>query len=99
MTEFPECRSHNDAFSAFLGLWSYIEIERRLKINESYNMSLMDCEAKCFYNCSCVAYASAGDYAQTGCVILSRRPSINSAVDSDQEFRTIYILNLEGKSD
>ena len=96
--EFPECRSHSDTFSSGLeGLWPHTEIEQGLKINESYNISLVDCEAKCFNNCSCVAYAF-DEYAQTGCEIWSTRPSNNSAGNSDYEFRTIYILILESKS-
>ncbi|KAL0010706.1 hypothetical protein SO802_005814 [Lithocarpus litseifolius] len=47
-----QCRSLNETFSRVFGSWDDID---GFKFNEGDNLTLMDCKAKCWNNCSCVA--------------------------------------------
>ena len=84
-----QCRSLNETFSRVFGSWH----DDGFKFNEGDNLTLMDCKAKCFNNCSCVAYASTNEENQTGCEIWSTGPRIASTDASKR--RKIYFL---GKS-
>ncbi|KAK7859327.1 g-type lectin s-receptor-like serine/threonine-protein kinase ces101, partial [Quercus suber] len=75
--ELPVCRSPNDTFSPNYDTWDNIE---GLMFDEGDNLTLMDCEAKCLNNCSCVAYASTNPDAQTGCEIWSTTIPLSDGV-------------------
>ena len=92
--QLPECRSPDDVFySHFTFMYS-----DGFKFSESENLTLMDCEAKCLNNCSCVAYASTIEDAQTGCEIWTSTPARFNG-SSNSNARTIYFLNSAiGKS-
>ncbi|KAM4100312.1 hypothetical protein ACB094_05G058600 [Castanea mollissima] len=81
-----QCRSLKETFSRVFGSWH----DDGFKFNESDNLTLMDCKAKCLNNCSCVAYASTNEENQTGCEIWSTGPRIASTDASKR--RTIYFL-------
>ncbi|KAL4626187.1 hypothetical protein ACB092_05G077700 [Castanea dentata] len=86
--ELPVCRSPNDTFSPNYDTWYNIE---GLMFDEGDNLTLMDCEAKCLNNCSCVAYASTNPDAQTGCEIWSTTiPMSDVSIP-----RTIYFYDSE----
>ncbi|KAF2301274.1 hypothetical protein GH714_022284 [Hevea brasiliensis] len=51
--KMPECRSQNVSFEARKGFMS----AEGQKFDQSYNLSLFDCQAECLNNCSCAAYA------------------------------------------
>ncbi|KAM3747668.1 hypothetical protein ACB098_05G052200 [Castanea mollissima] len=86
--QLPECRSPDDVFySHFTFMYS-----DGFKFSESENLTLMDCEAKCLNNCSCVAYASTIEDAQTGCEIWTSTPARFNG-SSNSNARTIYFLN------
>ncbi|KAL4626188.1 hypothetical protein ACB092_05G077700 [Castanea dentata] len=88
--ELPVCRSPNDTFSPNYDTWYNIE---GLMFDEGDNLTLMDCEAKCLNNCSCVAYASTNPDAQTGCEIWSTTiPMSDVSIP-----RTIYFYDSEGE--
>ena len=89
--ELPECRSLNDGFSKS-SISSHSANGYVLKFNEGHNLSRVDCEAKCFNNCSCVAYAFTNE---TGCEIWSTMPETARTGDPG---RTIYALFRYGKS-
>jgi hypothetical protein len=91
--ELPECRSHYHTFTPYSGLWDDIDGFRF----EGDNLTLMDCKSKCLNNCSCVAYASTIQDAQTGCQIWWRSPRQYFLQDFNAP-RTIYVLDSEGKS-
>ena len=93
--ELPECRSrsHYHTFTPYSGLWDDID---GFRFDEGDNLSLMDCKSKCLNNCSCVAYASTIQDAQTGCQIWWRSPG--HILSDSYAPRTIYVLNSEGKS-
>lgn len=61
----PECRDPNIMFAFEYG---YMSTTIGFKFPDKDNLSLFDCRAKCFNNCSCVAFASANDDG-TGCEI------------------------------
>lgn len=61
----PECRDPNIMFAFEYG---YMSTTIGFKFPDRDNLSLFDCQAKCFNNCSCVAFASANDDG-TGCEI------------------------------
>nr|XP_023890086.1 G-type lectin S-receptor-like serine/threonine-protein kinase CES101 [Quercus suber] len=86
--ELPVCRSPNDTFSPNYDTWDNIE---GLMFDEGDNLTLMDCEAKCLNNCSCVAYASTNPDAQTGCEIWSTTIPLSDVSIP----RTIYFLDSE----
>ncbi|KAK4547506.1 hypothetical protein RGQ29_032829 [Quercus rubra] len=86
-----QCRSINETFSQVFGSWH----DDGFKFNEGDNLTLMDCEAKCLNNCSCVAYASTNEENQTGCEIWSTGPRIASTDASKR--RTIYFLDSTKK--
>jgi hypothetical protein len=94
--ELPECRSrsHYHTFTPYSGLWDDID---GFRFDEGDNLTLMDCKSKCLNNCSCVAYASTNQDAQTGCQIWWRSPRQYFLQDSNAP-RTIYVLDSEGKS-
>ncbi|KAM3699882.1 hypothetical protein ACB098_05G057400 [Castanea mollissima] len=81
-----QCKSLKETFSRVFGSWH----DDGFKFNESDNLALMDCKAKCLNNCSCVAYASTNEENQTGCEIWSTGPRIASTDASKP--RTIYFL-------
>ena len=87
-----QCRSLNETFSRVFGSWH----DDGFKFNEGDNLTLMDCKAKCFNNCSCVAYASTNEENQTGCEIWSTGPRIASTDASKR--RTIYLVSLINSS-
>ncbi|KAK9232004.1 hypothetical protein WN943_022245 [Citrus x changshan-huyou] len=63
----PRCRKD---FSKFEYKYGFMNGDG-FKFKESDNMTLSDCEVKCFQNCSCVAYASINASNDTGCEIWS----------------------------
>ncbi|KAH9714388.1 G-type lectin S-receptor-like serine/threonine-protein kinase [Citrus sinensis] len=63
----PRCRKD---FSKFEYKYGFMNGDG-FKFKESDNMTLSDCEVKCFQNCSCVAYASINESNDTGCEIWS----------------------------
>ena len=66
-----ECKSPDYVFySHFTFMYN-----NEFKFSESENPTLMDCEAKCLNNSSCVAYASTLEDAQTGCEIWTSIPA------------------------
>nr|POE58403.1 g-type lectin s-receptor-like serine/threonine-protein kinase [Quercus suber] len=80
-----QCRSHDDTFTPVSS-----SMKDGFKFDESDNLIHKDCEAKCFHNCSCVAYASTDQVAQTGCEIWS---TTNRFIGfSNPNARTIYFL-------
>ncbi|KAL4626178.1 hypothetical protein ACB092_05G077200 [Castanea dentata] len=89
--KLPECRSLNDRFPLNI-LFGRSANGYVLKFNEGDNLSLVDCEAKCFNNCSCVAYAFANETARTGCEIWSTVPEDGP---TDGTSRTTYNLYRE----
>ena len=95
--EIPECRR-----SEYLSQYYFDSTLTKdgFKFNEGENLTLVDCEAKCFNNCSCVAYASTNLYFQTGCQIWSTRPrTARNYSESDMDsVNVIYILEVQGKS-
>ncbi|GMY20995.1 G-type lectin S-receptor-like serine/threonine-protein kinase CES101, partial [Fagus crenata] len=86
--ELPECRSRSHTFTPYPGLWDDID---GFRFDEGDNLTLMDCKSKCLKNCSCVAYASTNQDAQTGCQIWWRSHFLS---DSNSP-RTIYVLESE----
>ncbi|KAK7859328.1 g-type lectin s-receptor-like serine/threonine-protein kinase ces101 [Quercus suber] len=80
-----QCRSHDDTFTPVSS-----SLKDGFKFDESDNLTHKDCEAKCFDNCSCVAYASTNQYAQTGCEIWSTLDRLIGF--SNPNARTIYFL-------
>ena len=70
------------------------------KFNEGENLTIVDCKAKCFNNCSCVAYASTNLDFQTGCQIWSTRPSTagNYSESDMYNINVIYLLEVQSKS-
>ena len=86
--QLPECRSPDHVFySHFTFMYN-----NGFKFSESENPTLMDCEAKCLNNSSCVAYASTLEDAQTGCEIWTSIPARFNG-SSNSNARTIYFLN------
>ncbi|GKV51472.1 hypothetical protein SLEP1_g58125 [Rubroshorea leprosula] len=61
------------------------------RFNESDNLTLDDCRAKCLFNCSCFAYATANIENDTGCEIWSSSGIFRETKD-DAPGQTIYIL-------
>ena len=80
-----QCRSHDDTFTPVRS-----SMKDGFKFDESDNLTRKDCEAKCFDNCSCVAYASTNQVAQTGCEIWSTTDRFIGF--SNPNARTIYFL-------
>lgn len=71
----------------------------RFNFNEGENLTIMDCEAKCFNNCSCLAYASTNLDFQTGCQIWSTRPSTaTNYSEGDDMYKVIHLLEVRGKT-
>ncbi|KAK7819156.1 g-type lectin s-receptor-like serine/threonine-protein kinase ces101 [Quercus suber] len=79
------CRSHDDTFTRVSS-----SMKDGFKFDESNNLTRKDCEAKCFDNCSCVAYASTNQVAQTGCEIWGTTDRFIGF--SNPNARTIYFL-------
>jgi hypothetical protein len=90
--KLPECRSPSDTFSQNSSFW---DESNGFKFNESDNLIMQDCKAKCMNNCSCVAYAVTNEYYQTGCEIWSTRPRFDG---SSLHRRNIYFLESESKT-
>lgn len=63
--KLSECRRSRDKFMSKMGVMS----RDGFKFSGSENMSMVDCWAKCFENCSCVAYAEVYENGSTGCEI------------------------------
>ncbi|GLU14719.1 hypothetical protein SLE2022_312720 [Rubroshorea leprosula] len=61
------------------------------RFNESDNLTLDDCRAKCLFNCSCFAYAITNIEDDTGCEIWSSSGIFRERKD-DAPGQTIYIL-------
>ncbi|XP_050286209.1 G-type lectin S-receptor-like serine/threonine-protein kinase CES101 [Quercus robur] len=80
-----QCRSHDDTLTPVSS-----SMKDGFKFDESDNLTRKDCEAKCFHNCSCVAYASTNQVAQTGCEIW--RTTDRFIGFSNPNARTIYFL-------
>ena len=66
------------------------------KFNESDNLTIKDCEAKCLNNCSCIAYAPTNEDGDAGCEIWSTWPKEITSTAS--VFRKVYHLKSPGKS-
>ena len=80
-----QCRSHDDTFTPVCS-----SMKDGFKFDESDNLTRKDCEVKCFDNCSCVAYASTNQVAQTGCEIWSTTDRFIGF--SNPNARTVYSL-------
>ncbi|KAI4317416.1 hypothetical protein L6164_025285 [Bauhinia variegata] len=83
----PECRrtNGNGNFESEQGVLS----TKGFKFEDSENLTLQDCAAKCWYNCSCLAYASTNDTYGTGCEIWTEVSSFNET-DENLVARNIY---------
>ncbi|KAF2301285.1 hypothetical protein GH714_022424 [Hevea brasiliensis] len=80
----PECRSQNVSFEARKGFMS----AEGQKFDQSYNLSLFDCQAECLNNCSCAAYAYTS-VNQTVCELWGQEITFTKKHD---ETRVIYVL-------
>ena len=85
----PHCRNKNDRFELRKGFMSV----QGVRFDGSYNLSLFDCEAKCFNNCSCRAYDFFINGSQTGCEIWSEETGFTEYNNG----REIYVLNHSNK--
>nr|XP_023920484.1 G-type lectin S-receptor-like serine/threonine-protein kinase CES101 [Quercus suber] len=95
--EIPECR--NSTFPSEYFRQYYFDptlTKDGFKFNEGENLTIMDCEAKCYNNCSCVAYASTNLDFQTGCQIWSTRPSTaTNYSEGDDMYKVIHLLEVQ----
>ncbi|XP_021661938.2 G-type lectin S-receptor-like serine/threonine-protein kinase CES101 isoform X2 [Hevea brasiliensis] len=82
--KMPECRSQNVSFEARKGFMS----AEGQKFDQSYNLSLFDCQAECLNNCSCAAYAYTS-VNQTVCELWGQEITFTKKHD---ETRVIYVL-------
>ncbi|GAY51187.1 hypothetical protein CUMW_132360 [Citrus unshiu] len=90
----PICRKGTgpENFQSKVGLIS----EHGFKFKESDNMSSTDCRAKCFYNCSCVAFATGtSEYTdkQAYCEIWSEGTEFTEIASNNS--REIFILAIK----
>ncbi|KAK2654862.1 hypothetical protein Ddye_014718 [Dipteronia dyeriana] len=81
----PNCQNKNDRFELRKGFMSV----QAVRFDGSYNLSLFDCEAKCWNNCSCRAYDFFINGSQTGCEIWSEETGFAEYNNG----REIYFLN------
>ncbi|KAK3219757.1 hypothetical protein Dsin_013727 [Dipteronia sinensis] len=87
--KLPHCRNKNDRFELRKGIMSV----QGVRFDGSYNLSLLDCEAKCLNNCSCRAYDFFINGSQTGCEIWSEEMGFTEYNNG----REIYLLNHSNK--
>ncbi|KAI4318300.1 hypothetical protein L6164_026087 [Bauhinia variegata] len=88
----PECRetNGNGGFSTEIRVMS----TEGFKFEYSENLTLHHCAAKCWYNCSCLAFASTNDTYGTGCEIWTEVPSF-SETHENLVARNIYFYRNE----
>ncbi|KAK9232015.1 hypothetical protein WN943_022257 [Citrus x changshan-huyou] len=91
----PICRKGTgpENFQSKFGLIS----EHGFKFKESDNMSSTDCRAKCFYNCSCIAFATGTrgfKNKQAYCEIWSEGTEFTEIASNNS--REIFILAIKG---
>ena len=72
MKKLPECRSPDSNIQIFPYLLS--NSSNGFMFNESDNLTIVDCQAKCLNNCSCIAYASTNEDGDAGYEIWSTWP-------------------------
>ena len=94
--KLPACRSTDSKFQIFPYLLS--DKSNGFLFNESDNLTIMDCQAKCLNNCSCIAYASTNEDGDAGCEIWSTMPT-NTNSDLSPPFKqTVYTIKSPSKS-
>ncbi|KAJ0008065.1 hypothetical protein Pint_29830 [Pistacia integerrima] len=81
----PSCRSSVFSFTVKYGFMSSVGF----KFEESDNMTSFDCFAKCFNNCSCVAFAN-----DTGCEIWGTGTNFTES-DDNYYSHQIFTMNVE----
>ena len=95
--KLPECRGPGSNLyilpSIFMGNSS-----NGFEFNESDNLTIVDCQAKCLNNCSCIAYASTKEDGDAGCEIWSTLPLPEGAYLINSVGRTIYNIKSPSKS-
>ena len=96
MTKLPECRSPDSNIQTFP--FSLGNSTNGFKFNESDNLTIVDCQAKCLNNCSCIAYASTNEDDDAGCEIWSTLPSPEDIFLTNSVGRTIYNIKSPSKS-
>uniref|UniRef100_A0A7N2LPE2 Apple domain-containing protein n=1 Tax=Quercus lobata TaxID=97700 RepID=A0A7N2LPE2_QUELO len=72
MKKLPACRSPDSNIQIFT--YSLSDSSKGFIFNESDNLTIVDCQAKCLNNCSCIAYASINEDGDAGCEIWSTWP-------------------------
>ncbi|KAK0596796.1 hypothetical protein LWI29_019169 [Acer saccharum] len=86
ITSSAICNRGSSYFDVKSGLISSVD---GTKFRESDNMTLDDCQLKCYKNCSCVAYAATNRENKTGCEIWSRGTKFIKSHTDDS--RNIYL--------
>ncbi|XP_022714510.1 uncharacterized protein LOC111274135 [Durio zibethinus] len=84
----PKCRENSTMVQSKRGKTFPIG---KIKFDEYYNLSLYDCGAKCFNDCSCIAFAS--DNQKASCEIWSEGLSSKSYSLSHKETRQLYLMD------
>lgn len=97
MKKLPECRSPDSNIQIFPYLLS--NSSNGFMFNESDNLTIVDCQAKCLNNCSCIAYASTNEDGDAGYEIWSTWPEDISLSYYTISFRrTVYNIKSPSKS-
>ena len=95
--KLPECKGPDSnlyIFPVLLGNSS-----NGFKFNESESLTIVDCQAKCLNNCSCIAYASINEDGGAGCEIWSTWPNGPNQISSTPLFsQKVYHLKSPSKS-
>ncbi|KAE8700647.1 putative skp1 [Hibiscus syriacus] len=68
-----------------------------VKFGEYSNLSLYDCKANCYSQCSCAAFAY--DNQTASCDVWSRGPSSESYPDFYKETRQLYLVFVDNQSE
>ncbi|KAL9460500.1 hypothetical protein AB3S75_003659 [Citrus x aurantiifolia] len=89
----PSCRKYFSYFEYKYGVMN----GDGFKFKESDNMTLSDCEVKCFQNCSCVAYASINESNDTGCEIWSSGTKFTGTSFTDDHRIIFMAREAKGK--
>ena len=94
MKKLPKCRSPDSYIQTLTYLSS--NSSNGFKFNESDNLTIVDCQAKCLNNCSCAAYAPTNEDDDAGCEIWSTLPEELFLPKS--VVRTMYCIQSPSKS-
>ncbi|KAM4100225.1 hypothetical protein ACB094_05G052400 [Castanea mollissima] len=88
VTKLPECKGPD---SSLYIVFDWLgNSSNGFKFNESDNLTIVDCQAKCLNNCSCIAYAPTNEDGDAGCEIWSTWPKEITSTSFSE--RTVYHL-------